>query len=127
MTRWLPGWRYILIVVGLVVLVLLIMDFNSRMEEWRRLTVQKEQVSAQATSLAATNAYLEGQIAYATSEAGVMEWAYQDGHWVRAEDFLVVPLSPDGSGVATPAPAPIVVREPVENWQLWLSLFFDLK
>ena len=127
MTRWIPGWRYILIVVGLVVLVLLIMDFNSRMEEWRRLTVQKEQVSAQVTNLAATNAYLEGQIAYATSEAGVMEWAYQDGHWVRSDDFLVVPLSPDGSGVPTPAPVPMVVREPVENWQLWLSLFFDLE
>jgi hypothetical protein len=127
MSRWLPGWRYILAVIGLVVLVLLIMDFNSRMEEWRRLTVQKEQVSAQVTSLAATNAYLEDRIAYATSEAGVMEWAYQDGHWVRSEDYLVVPLSPDGPGAPTPIPAPVVVREPVENWQLWLSLFFDLQ
>jgi hypothetical protein len=127
MTRWLPGWRYILIVVGLVVLVLLIMDFNSRMEEWRRLTVQKEQVSAQATSLAATNTYLEDQMAFATSEAGVMEWAYQDGHWVRSGDYLVVPLSPDGGGVSTQVPSTIVVREPIENWQLWLSLFFDPK
>jgi hypothetical protein len=127
MTRWLPGWKYILIVVGLVVLVLLIMDFNSRMEEWRRLTVQKEQVSAQVTALAATNTYLEDQIAYATSEAGVMEWAYQDGHWVRSDDYLVVPLSPDGVGAPTPVPAPLVVRQQVENWQLWLSLFFDLK
>ena len=126
MTRWLQGWKYILIVVGLVVLALLIMDFNSRMEEWRSLTVQKENISAQVTSLAATNAYLENQIAYATSPAGVMEWAYQDGHWVRSEDYLVVPISPDGGSEPAPAPAPVIVREPVENWQLWVSLFFDL-
>jgi hypothetical protein len=127
MTRWLPGWKYILIVIGLVITVFLIMDFNSRMEEWRRLTVQKELVSAQVTSLAATNSYLEDQIAYATSPAGVMEWAYQDGHWVQSQDYLVVPLSPDGRAEQAPAPAPILVRQPVENWLLWLSLFFDLK
>jgi hypothetical protein len=125
MTRWLQGWKYMLIVLGMVVLALLIMDFNSRMEEWRSLTVQKENVSAQVTSLAATDVYLENQIAYATSPAGVMEWAYQDGHWVRSEDYLVVPISPDGGSEPAQAPAPVVVREPVENWQLWVSLFFD--
>jgi hypothetical protein len=125
MIRWLQSWKYILVVVGLVVLSLLIMDFNSRMEEWRRLTVQKETVSAQATSLAATDAYLERQIAYATSPAGVMEWAYQDGHWVRSDDYLVVPISPDGGSEPAAEAAPVVVREPVENWQLWVSLFFD--
>jgi hypothetical protein len=125
MIRWLQSWKYILVVVGLVVLSLLIMDFNSRMEEWRRLTVQKENVSAQATSLAATDAYLERQIAYATSPAGVMEWAYQDGHWVRSDDYLVVPISPDGGSEPAAEAAPIIVREPVENWQLWVSLFFD--
>jgi len=123
--RWLQGWKYILIVVGLVVVVLLIMDFNSRMEEWRSLTVQKETISAQVTSLAATDAYLEKQIAYATSPAGVMEWAYEDGHWVRSEDYLVVPISPGGDSEPAPTPASIVVREPVENWQLWVFLFFD--
>jgi hypothetical protein len=126
MLRWLQGWKYILIVVGLVILALLIMDFNSRMEEWRSLTVQKENISAQVTSLAATNAYLEKQIAFATSPAGVMEWAYQDGHWVRPEDYLVVPISPDGGSEPAPTPVPVVIREPVENWQLWVSLFFDM-
>jgi len=125
MIRWLQSWKYILVVVGLVVLALLIMDFNSRMEEWRRLTVQKEIISAQVTSLAATDAYLERQIAYATSPAGVMEWAYQDGHWVRSDDYLVVPISPDGGSEPAAELAPIVVREQVENWQLWVSLFFD--
>ena len=125
MIRWLQSWKYILVVVGLVVLALLIMDFNSRMEEWRRLTVQKEIISAQVTSLAATDAYLERQIAYATSPAGVMEWAYQDGHWVRSDDYLVVPISPDGGSEPAAEAAPVVVREPVENWQLWVSLFFD--
>ena len=127
MIRWLQGWKYVLVVVGLVVLALLIIDFNTRMEEWRRLTVQKEKISAQVTSLAATNTHLENQIAYATSPAGVMAWAYQDGHWVRSDDYLVVPISPDGGSEPAPELVPIVLREPVENWQLWVSLFFDLR
>ena len=125
MIRFLKGWKYFLVVFGLVILALLIMDFNSRMEEWRRLTDQKENISAQVTGLAATNMSLEEQIAYATSPAGVMEWAYQDGRWVRSGDQLVVPISPDGNRQPAPTPVPVVVSEPVENWQLWLSLFFD--
>jgi len=124
MTRVLAGWKYALLVVGLVVLALLIMDFNSRMAEWRRLTVEKEQVGAEATSMVQTQAFFQTEIAYATSPAGVMEWAYQDGHWVRDGDNLVVPISPDGSTpVATPVPTTRIVQ--VSNWQLWLSLFFD--
>ena len=123
--HFLKGSKYFLVVFGLVILALLIMDFNSRMEEWRRLTDQKETISAQVTGLAATNASLEEQIAYATSPAGVMEWAYQDGRWVRSGDQLVVPISPDGNQQPAPTPVPVVISEPVENWQLWLSLFFD--
>jgi hypothetical protein len=37
----------------------------------------------------------------------------------------VVPISPDGGSGPASESLPIVVREPVENWQLWVSLFFD--
>lgn len=120
----LSQWKYIVLVVGLALVALLIIDFNSRMAEWRRLSVQKEAVAAQATDVMRTQEHLQTRIAHATSPAGVMEWAYQGGHWVRPGDSLVVPLEPAGSVPQAP-PTPAVTQQVISNWQLWYSLFFD--
>jgi hypothetical protein len=124
MKGWLGTWKYILLVIGLGVSVLLIIDFNSRMSEWRRLSLEQDAVASQVSSLKETQLHLETQIAVATSPAGVREWVYQDGRWVRPGDILVVPLEAGGQvPESTPKPEPVV--EMIENWQLWLSLFFD--
>jgi hypothetical protein len=117
-------WKMAVLVIGLGVMAVLIIDFNARMSEWRRLTVQQELVGAQATSLMQTQSHLETRIAYATSPAGVEEWAYQEGQWVRPGDQLIVPIEAGAPAPkATPTPAP--TRTVVSNWILWLSLFFD--
>ncbi len=48
------SWKPALILVGFAVLILLVMDFNNRMAELRRLTAEKEVVSARVTSLVET-------------------------------------------------------------------------
>ena len=121
--QWL-GWKYALMVIGLLVLVLLVMDFNSRMAELRRLSDKKDEVAAQVTSLVQTQTQLETQIAYATSDLAVMEWGYQEGHQAREGDFPVVPLEePGGEPEATKVPRPTPQID--NNWQVWLSLFVD--
>lgn len=124
MKRWLEGWKYAAFLTILVVSALLIMDFNGRLAEYRRLSTQRNAVGAQVTSLAQTESNLMTQIAYATSEAGVMQWAYEDGHWVRPGDSLVVPVSP-GKSTPVPTPTVVVTPAPLANWQLWLTLFVD--
>jgi hypothetical protein len=124
MKRWLEGWKYAAFLTVLVVSALLIMDFNGRLAEYRRLSTQRKSVSAQVTSLAQTESSLRTQIAYATSDVGVMQWAYEDGHWVRRGDVLVVPVSP-GKSPPAPTPTVVVTQEPLTNWQLWLTLFVD--
>jgi len=57
------GWRPAILVLGFAVLVLLVMDFNNRMAELRRLTAEKERVSARVTSLVETQVSLETQVA----------------------------------------------------------------
>ena len=124
MNKFGKSWKPVLIVVGFAVLVLLVMDFNSRMAELRRLTAEKEDVSARVTSLVDTQVALETQVAYATSDAAVYYWAYNFQHMGREGDVLVVPIQPEGS-LPQPTPTPIVTPEIIQNWQVWVSLFVD--
>ncbi len=121
-----PGfsWRYALIIIGLIVLAYLVMDFNNRMGALRRLSAQKEVVAAQLEGQLSTQAYLQTQIAYASSDDAVVEWAYEQGSMVRSGDIAVVPVPPAGS---TPAPLPTTVAATTHapNWQFWLWLFVD--
>ena len=118
------GWKYALLVIGLIVLTLLIMDFNNRMAELSRLSDKREDVAVDATSLVQTQVQLETQIAYATSDAAVEEWAYEEGHMVREGENLVIPLEYPGY---TPEVTIIPTATPVpkSNWQIWVSLFLE--
>ena len=117
---WKPG----LILIGFAILVLLVMDFNNRMAELRRLTADKEVISARVTSLVETQTSLETQVTYATSEAAVYYWAYNFAHLGKEGDVLVVPIQVEGS-LPQPTPAPVVTPEVIQNWQVWLTLLID--
>ena len=124
MNKLVKGWKPALILIGFAVLVLLVMDFNNRMAELRRLTAEKEIVSARVTSLVETQASLETQVAYATSEAAVYYWAYNFEHLGKEGDVVVVPIQVEGS-LPQPTPTPVVTPEVIQNWQVWLTLLMD--
>jgi hypothetical protein len=118
------GWRFLLIGLGVVILVALVIDFNHRMAELRRLTTEKEHISAQVTQLVETQLSLETQVTYATSEAAVYKWAYTYQRSTNPDDNLVVPIQPAGSTLA-PTPQPTATPQIIQNWQVWLSLLVD--
>ncbi|HEX9028852.1 MAG TPA: hypothetical protein VF823_06740 [Anaerolineales bacterium] len=122
MKRQKQGWRYGALVLGLAVLALLVMDFNSRMAEIRRLADEQAIVQGQVTNQVQTKAYLETQIVYATSEGAVARWAYEDNHMVRPGDNPVIPVS-SGGNTPTPTPTPMVTPVKVSNLQAWWELF----
>ncbi|MFH1635241.1 MAG: hypothetical protein ABIG63_14710 [Chloroflexota bacterium] len=116
--------KYLVIIFGIGTLIMLVLEFNNRVSDLRHLSVEAEQVSTQVSALKQTQMNLETQIAYATSDAAVEEWAYSEARWIRDGDHPVVPLSPQES---TPAPVPELAptQQVVENWQVWKALFFD--
>ena len=116
--------KYIIVLAGLVLLAFLVIVFNNRMAEQRQLVAQAEEIQAELHALRLTDANLDAQLAYATSDAAVEEWAYEEARWVRQGDQPVVPISPSKRTPTAPSDEPL---EPVThtNWQVWWALFFD--
>ncbi|MGA2490852.1 MAG: hypothetical protein ABSF99_11845 [Anaerolineales bacterium] len=117
-------WRLILIVLGLLLAVFLLIDFNRRMEELNSLSTNLEAVRAEGTTVMQTQVALVTQVAYATSDDAVEKWAYQN-KWVRSGEHIVQPV-PAGSVTATPEPLPVTQTESLPNWRVWWELFFGV-
>jgi cell division protein FtsB len=116
--------RIFILVVTVGIFVLLIVGFNSRINTLRMLTDEAEEVKAQVTLLEATVVALDTQIAYATSPAAVEEWAYEDARMVREGENLIGPISSHESAPEQPVQVETQL-EKLENWEVWLALFFD--
>ena len=109
--------------LGIFILILVVIEFNTRLEELNRLNDQRDEVRAIATQAMQTQIALHTQVAYAGSTAAVNEWARTEGHYVQEGDQPVIPVGQPGSEpviVATPPPIPT----PMQNWEVWWNLFF---
>jgi hypothetical protein len=115
--------KYVVVVVALVVLAFLVMDFNSRTAELSRLTAEHAIVKAELESKIETKSALDGEITYATSEAAVYEWAYEN-HLIRPGDVPVVPVQ-EAEIIPTPSPRIVTPQNELTNLERWLLLFID--
>ena len=117
------NWRTIFFVIGMLVIVVLLMDFSRRVEKMDRLAEALESVQAEATSVMETQVALITQIAYATSDGAVEKWAYEDGKWVKPGEMLVE-IIPSGEP-AQPTTSPTGTQSgTVPVWRIWWEFFF---
>ena len=115
--------RRVAVIIGILVLVFIVLEFNRRLEELNMLNEQHKIVLTQATQAIQTQAALQTQVAYANSNAAVEEWARTDGHYIQDGDLPVVPIGEAGAlpaEASTPVPQPT----PMQNWEVWWQLFF---
>ena len=115
--------RRVAAMIGILVLVFVVLEFNRRLEELQMLSEQNELVHAQATQAVQTQAALQTQVAYAGSNAAVEEWARIDGHYIQDGDLPVVPLGEPGAAPVE-ASTPVPTATPMQNWEVWWALFF---
>ena len=116
-------WRRIAIIAGVLFLVVLIVDFNTRLENLDRLNRQAAITRAEATQVALTQVALEAQVAFASSDQIVEGEARSEGHMIQEGDHPVSILGDVGEP-APKKPEPTPVPTPKSNWQIWLDLFF---
>jgi hypothetical protein len=116
--------RRVAVFAGIIILILIMVELNSRLEELNRLNDQLDQVRVAATQSMQTQVALQTQLAYAGSDQAVEEWARTEGHYMQEGDQPVVPVGQPGSDpivITTPTPIPT----PMQNWQVWWGLFFS--
>jgi cell division protein FtsB len=110
-------------VAAIFLLVLLMMNLNSRLGEYFRLDTERDKLATQVSDLKLTRVALETQVTYATSDQAVEEWARGEAHLSQPGDQVVIVVTPVNNTlvpqvVETPAP------RPVQNWEVWWALFF---
>lgn len=116
-------WRRVALVAGVLFLVVLIVDFNSRLEELDRLNRQAEITRLEATQVASTKIAFETMVANATSDQKVEEEARSNAGMILDGDHPVVVLG-DGDEAPLENPEPTPLPTPKPNWQLWWDLYF---
>jgi cell division protein FtsB len=116
-------WRRVGLVAGILFLVVLIVDFNARLEELDRLNRQAEITRLEATQAGQTKVAYETQLANATSGQLIEEEARSNAGMIREGDHPVVVLGDEGEApLAIPEPTPPPTPKP--KWQLWWDLYF---
>lgn len=118
------NFRRVAVFVGVFILILLVIEFNSRLEELNRLNDQREEVRAVATQAMQTQLALQTQVGFAGSTAAVEEWARTEGHYVQEGDQPVIPIGQPGSEPVIVS-TPLAIPTPMQNWEVWWKLFFD--
>jgi cell division protein FtsB len=108
----------IFVLGGVLVLLLLVMDLNSRMVHMVQLRAEMEAELDKVIQLRAIEAALDEQIAYAESDDIVEKWARQE-NWMQREGDYIIMLIPNGEPpqelfVQTAAP-----QQQLENWEAW--------
>ncbi len=118
MKFWRVWSRRIITFVGIVLLLVMVMDLNSRMVHMYRLQGERDAEQARVEELEAIEADLELQIAYANSEDIVTQWAREQNLMQEEGDFIIA-LLPNGD------PPPEEITQPYEglpemsNWEAW--------
>jgi len=116
-------WRRVFLIVGVFFLTLVIVEFNSRLEELERLNRTVEIARAEATQAAITQIALEAQVEFTNTDQIVEEQARSEGHMIQEGDHPVVILGDESEAPLT-NPEPIQIPTSKPNWQRWWDLYF---
>ena len=114
--------KYGVLIFALIILAFLVMDFNARTAELNQLIIERENVTERLIERQQIRDALSTQIAYATSPAAAVEWAYEN-HMSQSGDQMVVPVQ---VSVVTPTPIVIPIVQPTQmsNIDRWMLVFF---
>ena len=109
--------------ISIGIFLVLVTNFNARLEELSRLQGEAATVRAQGTAIMVTQSALQTQVALATSPAAVEEYARNQARMAQPGDkvFIVIP-APGSTPQPTPTATPILTN--LTKWDVWMILIF---
>jgi cell division protein FtsB len=122
--RKIPLEKRQIILTGVIILfIVLIADLNSRLMELDRLNSERDRVATQYYWVTSTEAVLKTQIAFASSDAAVEQWAREEGHMAKEGDVVIVPMVEKGA-TQQPQVQPTATPRVVQEIDAWRAIFF---
>ena len=115
--------RRLVTVVVIVILVVLMMDFNNRMSNMIQLNQMETILETKLAGLEATRLVVEDDIAYATSDRALEEWAREKDRLIAEGDHPIIIMPPGDftpAPTATPKPETIILT----RLEIWKELIF---
>lgn len=104
----------------------MLLGLNDRLSEYFHLSSQRDAIATEVYALQNTEIALRTQIAYASSDNAVEDWARGDAHMALPGDVVIVPISPSvKSSVILKTTTP--VPSSAQNWQIWKNFLFGGK
>ena len=116
----------LLALLGVGVAVVIVGAFNRRWVAGQGIIESQQVLETKVALLERERGLLLTQVAYATTDAAVIEWAHAQGKQALEGEVLVVPL-PGATPLPTPTSTPLPGPSVLSNWQLWGVLFFEQK
>lgn len=101
----------------------MLLGLNDRLSEYFKLAKQRDEIATEVYGLQSTEIALRTQIAYATGDNAVEDWARGEAHMALPGDEVIVPVTPSaqsGHSALPPTPTPSLT----ENWQIWKRFLF---
>ncbi len=123
MKAFLDARKKILGLVAIMILVLVMMNLNSRLSEYFHLDKERDKLETQVSHLQVTRDALNTQVAYATSDQAIEDWARNEAHMAKPGDKVVVQVTPANQTIEAPVQVTTTPR-PIANWEVWWALFF---
>lgn len=108
----------------LAIMLFLVMDFNTRLEDLNTKKEKLEEISSRSTALMQTQVALQTQVAYATSDKAAEAWAREQAGMVQPGDNPIVPLPAPGATPIAENIAPQPTPTPFTRWDAWMQLLF---
>jgi hypothetical protein len=116
------NFKQTILIIMIIGFVFMMMDLNARLSALFRLSGQRDQVTTEVAQLTATQAEIQRQIDFASSDAAVGPWARLE-HMAQPGDKLIVPL-PGSQATPEPKKQTVTTPETAFPWQVWRELFF---
>ncbi len=115
--------RRLISVVVILVLVVLMMDFNNRMSSLIKLSQMETILQTKLSNLEATRLVVQDDIAYAQSDRALEEWAREKDRLIAEGDHPIIIMPPSDY---TPAPTATPNTETIvlTRLQIWKELLF---